>query len=332
MLSYDWIKILAIAAVAIVLWSLIFTTSATRATIGQTFYLYSFYDVSMKNENDLEYLQEHNALSYDILDLSTYGFTDNSYLSQIMTSYFSACQGDVLFITDIKPAAEEDEETSEDTNEEEKPSQTLKDALNAYSNLQSFASAYYSILAPLGSDLTDENGKVIKENYFTACESYLDKFYSGDFRSGTLDEGAVKDNFNTRMKKDKRFKTETQKAAGLENEKIRIENLRTSYLNVQSALEKNIISIKATELVVADGKQEKDTITDDDWKTVYCSIDLSNISNITEYVTNTQQENSNEGLSLAIFDWSSKQYDLQFEPITYLDYLITTYHKVDLSA
>lgn len=310
MLSYDWIKILAIAAVAIVLWSLIFTTSATRATIGQTFYLYSFYDVSMKNENDLEYLQEHNALSYDILDLSTYGFTDNSYLSQIMTSYFSACQGDVLFITDIKPAAEEDEET--------------------YSNLQSFATAYYSILAPLGSDLTDENGKVIKENYFTACESYLDKFYSGDFRSGTLDEGAVKDNFNTRMKKDKRYKTEKQKAAGLENEKIRIENLRASYLNVLSALEKNIISIKATE--IADDKNGDGKVSDDEWKTVYCSFDLSNISNITEYVTNTQQENSNEGLSLAIFDWSSKQYDLQFEPITYLDYLITTYHKVDLSA
>mgnify|MGYP000823389849 CR=1 FL=1 len=190
--------------------------------------------------------------------------------------------------------------------------------------------AYYSILAPLGSDLTDENGKVIKENYFTACESYLDKFYSGDFRSGTLDEGAVKDNFNTRMKKDKRYKTEKQKAAGLENEKIRIENLRASYLNVLSALEKNIISIKATE--IADDKNGDGKVSDDEWKTVYCSFDLSNISNITEYVTNTQQENSNEGLSLAIFDWSSKQYDLQFEPITYLDYLITTYHKVDLSA
>ena len=40
MLSYDWIKIIAIAAAAIVLWSLLFTMTATRATVGQTFYLY----------------------------------------------------------------------------------------------------------------------------------------------------------------------------------------------------------------------------------------------------------------------------------------------------
>lgn len=311
MLSYDWIKIVAIAAALIVVWSLLFTMLATRASNGQTFYLYSFYDVSMKGDkvNTLDNLKKHNALSYDILELNDYTFTDNQYLAQIMAAYFSAAQGDVLFITDYVPEAEQEK---------------AEEGEEVYTNLQSFASSYYSILAPLKGEYTNSAGNVVKKNYFETLEGYLNQFYKGeDFREGELNIDAVKSAFRTRMKKDKRFKTEAQKKKGFEKEIARIENLRISYLRVEKALELGIISIKDTKIAEDIDKDGK--ISDGEWKTVNCVFDLSGISHITDYVTNS--EGGKEGLCMGIFDWSSQQPDLQYEPITYLNFLLTEYER-----
>lgn len=42
LLSYDWIKILGICAAAVLVWALLFTTMATRATNGQSFEMYLY--------------------------------------------------------------------------------------------------------------------------------------------------------------------------------------------------------------------------------------------------------------------------------------------------
>ena len=42
LLSYDWIKIVALAVAAIVLWSLIFTMTATRITPAQQFTVFNY--------------------------------------------------------------------------------------------------------------------------------------------------------------------------------------------------------------------------------------------------------------------------------------------------
>lgn len=302
MLSYDWIKIIAIAAAAIVLWSLLFTMTATRATVGQTFYLYSFYDVQMKESSGdtLENLQKKSALSFDVLELNTYQFTDNQqYLGQQMTAFFSAKQGDVLLLTDIpEPVSEGSQDT--------------------VSHLQQVATTYNGLFAPLEGE---GDGK---PNYFTACKSYLNTYYKNGDHTGELDNERLEHNFRTRMRKDKRFKTEKQIAAGIEQERIRIENLKKSLSNVEIALENKVIEIKTTKIPVnATGGNKQE---DYEWKDVHVAIDLSKITHITDYLTNKLEPRSAEGLSMVIFDWASEQYDLQFEPITYLDFLIRTYN------
>ena len=42
MLSYDWIKIVAVALAAILAWSLVFTMSATRITTTQQFVIMNY--------------------------------------------------------------------------------------------------------------------------------------------------------------------------------------------------------------------------------------------------------------------------------------------------
>lgn len=310
MLSYDWIKIIAIAAAAIIVWSLLFTMFATRATIGQTFYFYYFNDMELKNNeklNTLDYLKEKNALSYDVLEFTQGSFSDDSQTSQAMAAWFSAKQGDILWVSDVKPEPE-------------------KEGEETFSRLQQFATSYYSILAPLGEDYVDDDGKIVKEDYLKTCEKYLAQFYTdGDFREGNLDAGAVENSFRTRMKKDKRYKTEAQIAEGIKDETARIENLRDSYLNVQKALEVGVLSIRETK--IWQDKNNDNNVDEDEWKTVRCAFDLSNLTNITEYITNGDKDKSNEGICLSVFDWAASQYDLQFEPITYLNFILTTYDK-----
>ena len=250
---------------------------------------------------------EKNALSYDVLEFTQGSFSDDSQTSQAMAAWFSAKQGDILWVSDVKPEPE-------------------KEGEETFSRLQQFATSYYSILAPLGEDYVDDDGKIVKEDYLKTCEKYLAQFYTdGDFREGNLDAGAVENSFRTRMKKDKRYKTEAQIAEGIKDETARIENLRDSYLNVQKALEVGVLSIKETK--IWQDKNNDNNVDDDEWKTVRCAFDLSNLTNITEYITNGDKDKSNEGICLSVFDWAASQYDLQFEPITYLNFILTTYDK-----
>lgn len=310
MLSYDWIKIIALVAAAIVLFSLLFTMIATRASTGQTFYIYSYYDTFVKKEsvNDLDNLKEKGALSYDVLDVTNSALAKNEYLAQMLAAYIAAQQGDVFFITDTTPTPEEGQEDE-----------------ILYSEWQSFISGgYYSAFARLGNETYNESDlDDRKKNYFEELEKYLNKFYSNDFKANEIDGQAVEDTFRARMKKDKRFKTEKKIKAGIVEEKERIESLKKAYLNVLKAIDEDIISIKTTKLYNDVNKNGE--LEENEWVELCRGIDISNIGNITDFIVNKNTENSNEGLTMAIFDWANYQYHLQFEPITYLNFLILEY-------
>ncbi len=315
MLSYDWLKIVALAAGVVILWVLLFQMLATRATIGQTFYIYSYYDTTIRNEkvNELSNLKEKGALSYDVLEVTDSALSNNEYLSQMLAAYMAAQQGDVFFITDIP--TENDDETKAESSEGIAASDVK------YTNWQSFVSGYASAFARLGNEDMKDTENDNKAYYFDELEIYLNKFYSGDFKDGDLDETAVETTFRSRMKKDKRYKTEKQIKSGIADEITRIENLKKSYERVKKALDANIISKKYTK--IANDSNGDGIITENEWLTVCRGIDISKIERITDFIVNT--DGSAEGLTMAIFDWSNYQYHLQFEPITYLDYIITAY-------
>ena len=127
LLSYDWIKIIGICVAAVLVWVLLFTTMATRATNGQSFDIYLYPNVYSHIDADtLHTRDENDALSYDVLDISLNSLTSDT-MSTILSAHFAAGQGDVMFVPYSEP--QRDAETGE---------------ITAYSGLDAFLASYSS--------------------------------------------------------------------------------------------------------------------------------------------------------------------------------------------
>lgn len=326
LLSYDWIKIIGICVAAVLVWCLLFTTIGTRPSNGQRFEVYLYPNVRLSDsvdEGTFHADNENGALSYDILDFSANSLTDDAK-DTVMTAHFAAGQGDVLF------AAEQDPTVSEGTNE-----------IAAYNGIDDFISRYYGYAAwldPSGAqgELTDSEGEThVLDNYFTDCAAYLDKFYDNGWEDAdSLNEQKVRDNFDVRMERDKRFKNEAQRELGRQKEIERIQNLRDAYEKVMEWLavdedgnpidENSPIRVKGRPIKLdMDGDGTRETTFE-----MQYAIDLSNITDLTEFISapNESGNYTGNGMHMVILNTgSSREEDLRYEPITVLEYLVRTY-------
>lgn len=321
LLSYDWIKIVGICVAAVLVWCLLFTTFGTRPSNGQNFEMYLYPGVRVNDsvsEDTFHAKDENGALSYDILDFSTYSLTDDA-MDTVMQTHFAAGQGDALVAAALDPTR------NEDTNE-----------ITAYNGIDNFVSRYYGYIVWLDPDLgvekhviTNASGETLAEipNYFYECARYLNQFYNGDWKNGELDEQAVRANFDERMQGDKRFKNEAQREIGRQKEIERIQNLRDAFENVQrwaaSEDENSPLRIRTSELslVLEDGAEAQSV----EWNFAF---DLSNIDELTEFMSYPDENGTGtkDGLCMSILRIGSMgEEDLSYEPITLLNYLVKEY-------
>ncbi len=317
LLSYDWIKILCICLAAVLVWMLLFTTLATRATNGQRFEIYTYPGVQIKNVSpSLEILHQKNALSYDVLEVTVNDLEDNSYKDTILQAHFAAGQGDVMFVADSP-------ETYDDSGN-----------LESLGKLQDFLLRYRSNAIWLGEETFDEATLGIEyastfPSYFADCEAYLNRFYGGDFQNGSLDRDAVRENFEARMAKDKRFKTQEQWDAGLEQEYERIENLCASYKRVREWVSNDSPDdpIELRKSLVPIDRNNDGAIEKGEWYEGTFAFDLGNIQNISQFAVNeTGESATGEDLCMCVLQTgSSGENDLRYEPFTFLTYLVDTY-------
>ena len=307
LLSYDWIKILGICVGAILIWALIFTTTATRASNGQRFEIYTYLGVSMNDARlgSLEDLQAKGALSNDILDMSVYRLDQNGYEDMILSAHFSAGQGDLLFAANTEPTKDED------------------GAITAYTGLTEFLMSYRANAVWLGEEGYSEGGQVVYEtNYFDECAQYLNGFFGGDYENGALDKSVAEERFRARIKRDKRYKKESQILAGLEKEYERLENLRTAFKTIYEWTHNDTDTdpIELTKPIEMTGTDDNGAEVSVAWQ---YSFDLSNLGKIAELAGNTESGASKaEGMSLVVLDTGSRnEEDLRYEPFTFLLYL-----------
>lgn len=316
LLSYDWIKILAICAAVVVLWVILFTTIAPRATGGQKFEIYIYPRVALKQSvGDLDSLHEKNALSYDVLDLTQNSLLDDS-VNTVLSAHFGAGQGDVMFISDY--------EYEDGTDENGDPVMT--------SDLKQFVSGYGGNCVWLGESEEYPLGassNINAQSYLGNCEKYLSKYYP-DGLDGEMDKSAVEADFRVRAKGDNRYKRNSQIEAGLLKEYGRIERLREAYNNVMGYLEDGTVSITSFEASVqsekdenGDGKvDENDVVT----KTLKFSFDLSNVPGLEKMITTTRSETgegTKESVNMVILNTRLQEEALRYEQVTFLDYLVT---------
>ena len=319
LLSYDWIKIVAICAAAVLLWIVLLTSLATRATDGQKFDIYTYIGVRFSSDElgSLDSLQEKNAFSGDVLDLSVNSLTEDGYEDMVLSVRFQTNEGDVLFVADTA-------DTTDDSG-----------AVTRYGGLRDYLAGYMNYSYCLNTDLSgyeDEYGFVYT-NYFADCEAYLNKFFftdgEPDYENGALDKQIAEARFRERIKKDKRYKKEEERAAAVLREFDRLENLRASYVRLKGWVtgddENAPIRVRTCNLPAdtdGDGK-----IAAGEGTPVQFAFDLSNLENITSLAGNlSNQENMAQDLCMAIVETGCPaEEDMRFEQITFLTYLADRY-------
>ena len=233
MLSYDWIKIVGIAAAAIVVWMLIFTMTATRITPAQQFTV-----VNYNGNAGLTYTKlnevcnnafREGVFSYEVLELSNPidlpSAGENA--ATLLEARTSTHEGDVVFVS---------QQPDSDTKT------TAEDGTVSYARtyLESFVYKYgYSLF-----DFDRESEK----GYFAQLENYLNGYYEGGWENGTLNEAKVKADFRARVAKDKRYKKEKQLLQGEADDIQRIKDYRTALEKMYWYLDNGVVSLTKTTL------------------------------------------------------------------------------------
>ncbi|MDE7159080.1 MAG: hypothetical protein K2N74_05840 [Clostridiales bacterium] len=274
LLAYDWLKILAVIAAAIALLTLFFTMVRTRPSEEQTFTVYA-YCVGKGSQTNHE--PNKNLFSYEILTTGEETFESNTtYLFQVRRS---AGQGTVLFIADIEVKDENGNVTAQ------------------------------SDLAVLTEGMSGGLAIDTKE-YLSDCETYLKKFFGEELKEENLNAELVKETFLARNKKDKRFRTEAKKQAGIAQETERLKKLRTDFLEVRAAVESGLLTHR---------EYEKDG------KTYAVAFGLGALNKINRLYYCGRPEDRQDALHLVILNNHNPDSDLRFESVSYLSYLVREY-------
>ena len=224
MLSYDWLKIVGFAAAMILVWSLVFTMTATRITSAQQFAVINYtsnisFSSTKFNSTYMEMFQGQ-YFSYEVIETTQTDLTTGSDMAgQLLEARLSVGEGDVLFVN----------------NEPDKSTAYEEDGVTKYERtyLETFVTSWWTHVAKLDGD----------DGYFAGMESYLNQYYYGDYVNGELDEAAIKADFRARVKanKDKRYKKESQIQQGEQKDIERIQKYRDGLIKFYSYIEKGYI-------------------------------------------------------------------------------------------
>ena len=313
MLAYDWLKMLVAIILAIGALIVIFTMSATRPTNAQTFTVYAYSDLRMGSDGSLleENLTAKKIFSYDILSVGVESFNGNSYGNYTFSARRAAGEGSVMFLSSF--------------DREGKPS----------ANSELFQNTAENVYAG-----DDPSCGYYEPQYFFETEigNYLKEFFGSDL-SGELNEEKALTRFTERNGKDKRFRSDKQKAEGFENEKVRLIKLRNDYLQLREAFqiqegeEKSVFAYTAVKIEEGDTQGETMRLQ---WgeqcpKGYYiASVDMSGVRNIASlfYYTNDEIKPTGESVNMIIFRNSRKKdYDLCYETVSFLTFLADKYHN-----
>ena len=211
LLSYDWIKIVGVALAAILVWSLVFTMTATRIRPSQQFSVFNHYANGTLTDDfysDYNKLISKKVLSYEVIETSINDLASTpSEANTLLEARLATDEGDIMFIPNIM-----DPTYTEEVDGEKVP---------LYNYLESFLLGYVRYTYKV-------------DDYFSNLESYLNGFYDGGWEKGTLNEQTLEKVFRDRAKKnkDKRFKKEAEIKTGIANDIIRIQKYRDALVKI----------------------------------------------------------------------------------------------------
>lgn len=323
LIGYDLVKIILAIVAAVVVWVLLFTTCATRATVGEQFYFVMFDDVYANDgysSNVLNELKKDGKLSYDVL---------NAYVSNVT----SAGNYSALYMLSLKASTKEGDVIMFNGKNEEAKNEdgTVKTDETGAPVMQINQSA---------QSIVNNNYLVSFIDYLDSAKNYLDRFVT----DGVVNEKAVEEYFlSVRLKEAgnyrKTYRTDEQKAEGVKKEIERIKTLNETYSTVISAIENaaadGVDLYWYADFAPSETYEKKHVAYGMDLYKLNARYAESGGKKITDYWYywetekdsngNDQQIRSGEGLVLSVFNFGSDQPDLQFESLAVIEYAIKNF-------
>lgn len=315
-LSYDWLKIVGLAVVAIIVWTLVFTTSATRITPAQQFTVINYFgNTSTLNTSlstDLSKAFRDEVFSYEVLqtpDVVDVG--GNAEMgATLMKTRVATEEGDVVFVPDITNASSE---------------YVINGEKRADTYVQSLIRSYRWALTNL--DRTAEDG------YFRKLENFLNKYYTDGYKNEALNEEKIKQDFLTRIKenKDKRFKKDEQIQKGIQDEIARVKKYRDALIEFDGYLESGLV--KMTHTVIAN-TETGETVIEGVYSINICP-DPEKMPNLTKIAAYGEEVKNEAGevqapklvakdMNVAIMDFEGIEESFEFESLLYINHVIRT--------
>ncbi len=329
LLSYDWVKIVLTVVAAIVVWSLVFTMTATRVTNTQRFVVVNYQGVyyGSKGAGPLDRFS-HEVIEAEALDNMRGG---DEMFGQIFMANMEVGDGDIMLAADYP--------TSREAQKDESGNDLLDTEGNVVYN---YGQTYMErLLMGYASSFTrlDDNG--VYPGYFTQMKNYLMQFYAVEseaektfgqtvlkvatFDENSLNEGLVKEEFRARIKanKDKRYKKEAQIVAAESKELERIRSYLDAYNTFFTYLEEGRVTLTYVSIEL-----EEDYTFEGVYGINLCP-DEEKMGGLKEYFyyTDFDKTATAKGMNAMFMNLEGLDLNYQYENLLYLNALIEEVYK-----
>lgn len=250
LLSYDWIKMLLAVVAAIVIWSLVFTTSATSITSTQRFVVCNYLDVYFGDKVSIQDRYSHEILEAECVDQMRGG---EDMFGQIFQGNLAIGEGDVMMVSGspMGRTPKKDENGNE-----------IKDEQGNVLEYEYEATYLEGAVAGYSYQFSRLDDSEYGKGYFTQMREYLARFYTqtgelqtktygevslakASFAKESLNKRRVEEEFRARIQKnkDKRYKKESKIQEALLEEYARIEMYLEAYDTFFTHLNNGVISL-----------------------------------------------------------------------------------------
>lgn len=300
LLSYDWIKIVALCLAAILVWSLVFTMTATKITASQQFTVFNYtYNGGFKDSFYSHYgkIFRDKTFSYEVIetnqqDLATSG-EENAYT--LLEARLGTSEGDVMFIPHIDDPATKIEPTEEGG-----------EVTYQYKHTEVFFNGWYYYVADI-------------DKYLASLQQYLNGYYE----NGVLNEQKVIQDFDARIKrnKDKRFRKAKDIESGRGAEIDRIQKYAAALAQFNGYLQSGLIELVNLEVKAKDGT----VIRSGNYAVNLCpdKEKMGNLKNIAYYnVDGDGVKESAENMCVMFFDLKDVEDTFEYESLLYVNAVI----------
>lgn len=300
LLSYDWIKIVALCVVAILVWSLIFTMTATKITAAQQFTVFNYtYNGSFSDYFYTHYAKTFNdgTFSYEVLEANQQDLASSGEenASTLLEARLGTSEGDVMFIPHI-----------DDPDTKIEPTEEGGEVTYQYKHTETFFNGWYYYVADV-------------DEYLANLQTYLDGYYE----NGVLNEEKVIEDFDARVKrnKDKRFKKDAEIEQGRKDEIARIQKYAAALAQFNGYLQSGLIELVPLEVKSSDGT----VIRSGNYAVNLCpdKETMGNLKNIAYYeIAADGTKESAENMCVMFFDMKDVEDTFEYESLLYVNAVI----------